>query len=355
MSLNKLPMPMICNINRLLPFLAALILLLMMAACHTEVEKELIADNQKADSISIKLNLPELKAVNAQLLEDPNSADLYNKRAVIYTSIKEYTAAVNDAKRAIKIDSTMPVYYNTLVDAYFSQNSTRQAKELLEAMEKKFPTNTEALLKLAELYFLVRQYQKAIDFTNKALKVDASLAKAYYLKGSIYKESGDTAKAISSLVTATDQDNKFEDAYYDLGIIYAARKSAIALEYYDNTLRINPNNENAYYARAKVLQDLGKYDEAIAEYSLLLTKNKACDNCCYNIGAIYLELKKDNQKALDYFTRAIEINPSYTEAYFARGYTHSKLNDKKSAKADYDRCLQLTPNYEPAIEGLNKL
>lgn len=343
------------KIKSLFNYITLALLLVLLVACKNEEQKELIADNQKADSISIRLNLPELKAVNAQLLEDPNSADLYNKRAIIYTSIKEYSAAVNDANRAIRIDSTMPAYYNTLVDAYFSQNSTRQAKELLESMEKKFPDNTESLLKSAELYFLVRQYQKAIDFTNKALKVDASLAKAYYIKGSIYRESGDTSKAISSLVTATDQDNKYEDAYYDLGIIYAARKSPVALEYYDNTLRINPNNENAKYARAKLLQDLGRFDEAIAEYNLLLAKNKNCDNCCYNIGAIYLELKNDNQKALEYFTKAIEINPSYTEAYFARGYTHSKLKDKESAKADYNMCLQLTPNFEPAVEGLNKL
>jgi len=331
------------------------IILLLLASCQNADKKRILEENLKADSISILLNLPELKAVNSKLLEDPNSGDLYNKRALIYTSIKEYTAAANDAKRAIKIDSTLPAYYNTLIDAYFAQNNTRKAKDLLELVEKKFPDNTEALLKSAELYFLVMQYQKAINYTNKALKVDVSLAKAYYLKGSIYRESGDTAKAITSLQTATEQDNQYEDAFFDLGILYAAKKNPLGPEYYNSALRINPTNENTRYARAKLLQDIGKTDEAIAEYDALLVKNKRCDNCCYNVGAIYLEIKKDNKKALAYFTRAIGINPNYAEAYFARAYTYSKMGDRERAKQDYNSCLELEPNYEPAIEGLNKL
>ena len=348
-------MPMIFNLSfRACKVLVAFTFLILIG-CRSEEKKEIEAENIKADSISIKLNLPELKAVNAELINDPNNADLYNKRALIYISIKEFSSAVNDAKRAIKIDSTFPGYYNTLVDAYFSQNNTRQAKDLLQVIEKKFPENTEALLKLAELFFLVRQYQRAIDYVNKALKIDVGLAKAYYLKGSIYRESGDTTKAISSLETAVEQDNKYEDAFYDIGIIYAARKNPLAIEYYQNVLSINPNNESARYARAKLLQDLGKVDDAINEYNLLLSKNKNCDNCYYNMGAIYLEIKKDKNKAFENFSKALEVNPNYSEAYFARGYTYAKMNQKDSAKADYQRCLKLSPNFEAAIEGLNKL
>ncbi len=329
---------------------------LILISCSNELDKtNSEVSNQTSDSLNIKLNSPELKNVNYELLKNPNDAVLYDKRSRIYQSLKQFNEAVNDSKRAIKIDSTKSEFYMTLVDAYFSQNSTRMAKELLEIMEKKFPDNTPTLLKLSEMFFLVRQYQKAIDYTNKALKIDENLAKAYYLKGSIYRESGDTSKAISSLETATEQDNKFEDAFYDLGVIYAARKNPIAFEYYDNTLKINPSNPNARYARAKLLQDLNKIDEAIKEYENIISKDQNCYNCYYNLGAIYLEVKKDNKKALEKFTKAIELNPNYTEAYFARGFTYSKLKDKENAKADYSMCLKIQPNYDAAIQGLNSL
>lgn len=345
------------KISRYSFLLIVVSIMLAFTACKTgaDNEAELEAANLKADSLSIKLNSPELKAVNKQLLSNPNDAALYNKRAQIYLGIKQLNEAGFDAKRAIAMDSTNATYYITMVDVYFSQNNTRLAKDLLLRVEQKFPDNVEALLKLSELFYLVRQYQKAIDYVNKALKIDPNLARGYYQKGSIYRESGDTAKAISSLETAIEQDNKFEDAFYDIGIIYAARKNPIALEYYESVIRVNPYNENVQYARAKLLQDIGRTDDAIKEYETILTKNKSCDNCCYNIGAIYLEVKKDNKKALEYFTKAIEINPNYVEAYFARGYTYSKLKDKESAKADYNACLKIQPNYDAAVQGLNEL
>ncbi|MBX3163348.1 MAG: tetratricopeptide repeat protein [Bacteroidetes bacterium] len=334
-------------------FLFLLVLVSCLFCCkNNEAEK---ADLERADSLSIKLNSPELKAVNKELLENPNSADLYVKRGRVYLSLHELEEAINDANRAIKIDSTKADYFMLLVDAYFSQNKTRQAKDELEKIEKKFPDNTEALMKLGELFYIVRQYQKGIDYINKALKIDEHIAKGYFLKGKIYSESGDTNRAISSLVTATEQDNAYEDAFYDLGIMYAARKNPLALEYYQSALRINPNNNEAKYARAKFLQDIGKIDEAVKEYEALISENKTCENCYYNLGAIYLNLKQDNKKALDYFTKAIELNPSYIQAYFARGYTYSKLKDKENAKADYKMCLKIEPNYEAAIEGLNEL
>lgn len=327
---------------------------LLFTACGGKKEEQSAADALHADSLSTQFNSPELKALNEEILKEPSSADLYSKRAAVYLKLKQFEEAISDSRRAIKLDSLNEKYYLTLVDVFFSNNNTRQAKELLENTEKKFPNNTETLLKLSELYFLVKQYQKAIEYANKALKIDENIARAYYIKGSIYRESGDTAKAISSLVTATEQDNTYKDAFYDLGVIYAAKKNPLAMQYYENAIRLNPSDQGYQYARAKLLQDLDKTDEAIEEYQKIVAKG-SCENCLYNLGAIYLELKKDKKTALDYFTKAIAANPSYLEAYFARAYTYMQLNDKQSARADYELCLKLKPDYEDAARALDNL
>lgn len=332
----------------------AIVVCFLLASCSNS-DKEANDFNQHADSLSIKLNSPELKAVNAELLADPNNAELYNKRAKVYQTLREFPEAVADSKRAIKIDSSRASYYLTLADTYFNQNNTRLSKELLETTAKKFPDNIETLLKLAELYFLVQYYQEGIDYANRALKINENLAKAYFIKGSIYRESGDTSRAISSLETATEQDNKYIEAFYDLGVLYSARKNPIALEYYNTVLKLDPQNKDAAYAKAKLLQDLGKIDEAIQLYQQLISIEANCVYCYYNLGAIYLEITKEPKKALEQFSKAVEINPSYVEAYFARGYTYVLLQDKTSAKADFNMCLQLQPNYEPALQELNKL
>jgi tetratricopeptide (TPR) repeat protein len=326
----------------------------LMWACGTGADDKAQAI-KKADSLSISLNSPELKAVNAEILKDPSAAALYDKRARVYLNLREFTEAEYDSKRAIQLDSSQALYYLTLADIHFAANKTRESKELLESTAKKFPENIEALMKLAELYFLVQRYQDGIDYVNRVLRLNENLAKAYYIKGSIYRESGDTSRAISSLETAVEQDNQYTDAFYDLGILYAARKNPVAFQYYDNVLRIQPHNTEVMYARAMLLQNMGKADDALAQYQAILDVDKNCDRCYHNRGAIYLELKKDPRKALEEFTRAIQVNPSYVEAYFARGYTYSRLKDKESAKADYRMCLKIQPNYDPAVEGLNDL
>lgn len=329
---------------------------MLICSCSGPLSKKEIEElNRKADSLSTQFNSAELKAVNKELLEDPNNPDLYIKRSKVYLSIKEYEAALGDCKLAIKLDSNQSTYYLSLVDVHYAMNNTRLAKESLLEIEKRFPDNSEALLKLAELYFLVKQYQEAITYVNKSLKLDEHQATAYHLKGNIYREIGDSTKAISSFQTAVEQDNAYTDAYYDIGLMYAARNNPVALEYYNNALRVNPRHAQALYARAKFYQDAGKDEEAIREYENILSKIPDCETCAYNLGAIQLEVKKDYKKALEHFSKAISINPNYLEAYFARGYTYYLLKDKNSSRADYKMCLQLEPNYENAIEGLNEL
>lgn len=326
----------------------------LMFSCKSGENKEVVKQEIK-DSLIEKLNSPELKAVNEKLKNDPNNAELYNERAKIYIRLKQFDAAIGDAQRSLKIDSTNANYHLTLVDAYFADNKTRQAKETLEIIAKKFPDNIEGLLKLGELFFLVRQYENALTQINKALKIDENIARAYYLKGSVFKEMGDTTRAVSSMQTAIEQDNKYFDAFVDIGLLYAVKKNPLAFQYFDNALRLKPGNDNVMYAKAKLLQDMNKIPEAMAEYEKMLAINKDNTMVLYNMGAISLDKKNDAEKAIDYFSKAIAVDPKYTEAYFARGVCYEVLKDFSNAKADYNMCLQVTPNYEMAIEALNNL
>ena len=347
-------MPTNCNAYfRSTLLLAVVGLLQLLASCSAPVVSD--ADLKKTDSLELALNDLELKSVNVQLRQDPENAPLYNKRATIYRRLKLYEEAENDAKRAIRIDSTNADYRITLVDIYFSENKTRLAKDELEYTTKKYPESINAHLKLAELYFIVRQYQKAIDAVNTALKLDEHNAMGYFIKGSVYRESGDTARAITSLQTAVEQDNRFADAYFDLGLLHAARKNPLAFDYYRSVLEILPGDQKTLYARAHFLQQLGKMDEAVKEYTQISTKDPSCAECFYNLGAIAMDVKQDYTTAIEHFTKAIASDGAYSDAYYFRGQCYVKTGNKESARADFKMCLQLNPQDESAAVALNQL
>ena len=48
------------------------------------------------------------------------------------------------------------------------------------------------------------------------------------------------------------------------------------------------------------------------------------------------------------YDRAIELNPNYAEAYFLRGVAKVMLGDHDGAIADYDQAIELNPNYAEA-------
>ena len=50
-----------------------------------------------------------------------------------------------------------------------------------------------------------------------------------------------------------------------------------------------------------------------------------------------------NQEALEAFTKAIELNPKYAEAYNNRGIAHLKLGNYQQAIRDYDKAIKLDP------------
>ena len=323
-------------------------------SCKTSSGNE--AENkQRTDSLFALINTPELKTLNQKIIDAPNDAVLYHERSKIYLKNRQLIDAINDAKRAIRIDSTNADFYINEADVFFAANETKNCKDVLEKTVIKFPKNTEGLLKLGELYYFVKQYDNAFAKINDALKINENMAKAYFLKGDIYKEIGDTTKSVSSYETAIEQDNKHYDSFFNLGLIYASRKNPIAFEYYDNALSVNPTSIEVLYAKAKLLQDLKKIPEAIVIYEVILKQDALHISTLYNLGAIELEQHKDAEKALNYFSKAIEASPKYAEAYFASGVCYQELKDKNNAKADYQMCLQLKPNFQSAIEALNDI
>jgi len=79
----------------------------------------------------------------------------------------------------------------------------------------------------------------------------------------------------------------------------------------------------------------------------------SCARCYYGLG-VYKESEGDFAGAADEYTKAIESDPSYAEAYYDRANALRHLSninstsypdDTKSAIADYTKAIELSPDY----------
>ena len=113
--------------------------------------------------------------------------------------------------------------------------------------------------------------------------------------------------------------------------------------FYKKTL-LNSAEEYFYSAYEKgIYKD---YYGAIIDYSKAIELNPNYTIAYYNRGVIKNELK-DYKRAIDDYTKAIELNPNYAIAYYNRGLIKDNLGDRYGAIVDYSKSIEIHPN-DPA-------
>ena len=111
------------------------------------------------------------------------------------------------------------------------------------------------------------QYEQAIEFFNKALKEENSndaKASALYNIGFCYGLMKNFDKEIEYYNKALDIFPYFQPALYDLGEYYYNNNDLNnALKIYEKLIVINPEYEDAYYMLALIQNDLGNKEESM--------------------------------------------------------------------------------------------
>jgi tetratricopeptide (TPR) repeat protein len=293
--------------------------------------------------------------LNNLIQSDSGNAKLFNERAALYYYSENYKEALKDALTSTEIDSTFADYYVTLSDAYLGLGKLQPSLLALDKAISLDPKNKKALIKLAEINIIFREYKKALGYIDEVIKLDELEPKSYFLRGVVFLENNDTLLSIRNFQKAIDVDQDYFEAHLQLGMLYADKKNKLAVDYFNNALNIKPGNTNVIYYLALYYQETGGYDEAIKIYEGLYLKDPQFYYALFNIGYIHLVYLKDYQKAVEYFTKVIELKPEYTDAWYNRGFAWEMQKNVENSRNDYKKALELTPNYEKAIDGLNRI
>jgi len=115
------------------------------------------------------------------------------------------------------------------------------------------------------------------------------------------------------------KDPKLVGIWIQLGNDYFdTRQQQKAIDAYAKALALNPNNPDVLTDQGVMYRDLGRFDEAIANFEKSAKIDPSHVQSSYNLGVVWSNDKHDNAKAAAAFNRVISIAPSSPQAAEAR-------------------------------------
>ncbi|MEM9770046.1 MAG: tetratricopeptide repeat protein [Cyanobacteria bacterium P01_D01_bin.73] len=116
-----------------------------------------------------------------------------------------------------------------------------------------------------------------------------------------------------------------------------------AIAAYDRALEADPKFYAAWVNRGYCLDRLGRYRAAIASFDQALRIKPDYDGLWYNRGTVLGKIQRYGA-AVESFNRALKLKPNFPAAWNNRGTALTKLNHYDEAIASFDRAISLAEN-----------
>lgn len=327
-------------------FLVVLFSLVSCQSNNSKAKKDHDSEVAPTDSIQIFTQLIKKDSANYQL---------YAKRARMFTEKGQVDPALRDLNRAIELNPDDAGLFIILGDLYFIIGKKESCITSYKKALRLSPESVAPLIKLAETYLILKNYNEANKYIDLTLFNDVNNQKAYYLKGISLTESGDTANALINLKIAGNLDSTYYEAFMQTGSIYTAKNDSLAIDFYKAALKAKPDDERALLLLALSYQYSSNFDKALKTYKELNKVNPSNKTAYFNSGYIFMVEEREFDSAIEAFRQAINIDPAYVEAVYNIGRIYEEQGDYQAARDQYRQALKLKTNYPLAVDGLNRL
>jgi tetratricopeptide (TPR) repeat protein len=118
---------------------------------------------------------------------------------------------------------------------------------------------------------------------------------------------------------------------------------------WENVIKKNPSAK-AYIIRADELSKKGNKEKALAYFTKAIDINQADPEAFGNRGNIYFDFQQDSLALMDY-NKALALNPNYVPALSNRGALFSRRGAYEEGMRDLEKAISLKPDYGPAYKN----
>jgi len=139
--------------------------------------------------------------------------------------------------------------------------------------------------------------------------------------------------------------------YYNRGNAFARmRQYQLAMEDYNQSIRLQPNFAPAYFNRGNIYKDMGQYQLAIKNYIINIQLCPECIDAYDQLGIVYGKLDQ-YQPALQIFNKVLSMKPDDHTAYNGRGIIYFKLGLYEQAMENLNYAIRIKPDFTDAYNN----
>ncbi len=311
---------------------------------------------QHPDSIELKLlevevlvfenNLEVAESMLDELqLIDGTNEEIYIQRANIYSKKDNHEAAVALLEKALELSRDSYDIYSLLGMEYLFMDDFQLAKQNFMKCVAFDEHDYSALYNVVYCFEFLEEFEGAISYLNGYLERNPYSQVAWHQLGKQYLVKEMLDEALAAFDFAIISDESFIGAYFEKGkVLEKMGKYNEAIENYETTIKIEDPTSHAYLRIGKCHEMLQNDDLAKYYYYQTVHEDPLLDKGWLAITEFYSR-KKNYERGLYYINKAINIdgeNPMYWKKCAA---IHKELQNWDEADFSYKQAVDLG-NYE---------
>ncbi len=268
------------------------------------------------------------KAIALALEQHPDTVGLRLLKAELLILEDKF----NEAHQLLnEMEAFEPSNEEVYIQKAMLQSKQELHKEALvtlnKVLELQEETTIDVLSLIAMEYLFLEDFDRALLYFRNCLEIDSQDVTSLYNVVYCYDMIDKPDQAILFLKQFIDKDPFNEVAWHQLGRQYVNEGSYVkALKAFDYAILIDDQFVGAYFEKAKTLESLNRYEEAIANLLVTTELEDPSAITFLRIGGCYEKLNK-KEKASEYYLKSNEQDPFLDKPLIALADLHYKAEE----------------------------
>ncbi|GJM24484.1 MAG: hypothetical protein DHS20C16_08990 [Phycisphaerae bacterium] len=284
-----------------------------------------------------------------------DESEFHRSLGVALEAVGDLSGAMKSLNRAIELDPENAHAHSDLAKTLYGRGDLAAAIKGFRSALQLDPKSVIARNGLGVVLADTGDIDASIDEFLTCLQSEPANAEVHNSLANSYLKKRDFENALTHYRRAVDADPNYAVAHHNLAVLLASLKRMDeAIEHHLEAIRCEPNYLEARMNLANIFAGQQRFREAEAQLRKAIESYPDAP-AAYNNLATILRWQDRIDEAADVYANVVRLMPNDADAQYTMGKLHLRLKDQDAAVRYFKKALEINPEHERAQAELNSL